>query len=162
MEDKDKNYFTTGQMRNALLQIEDQMVHSNWMPNMIIGINRGGLIPSVYLSHRLRIPHETISVKLRDQTKTSKPDLSALEKAFAFQNKILIVDDINDSGDTLKYIEDNFGRPNGKAQVTDHVLKDFSEEEKQELQDIVNCIINSITILIDKKLDLFSSTVNNR
>jgi len=114
MEDKDKNYFTTGQMRNALLQIEDQMVHSNWMPNMIIGINRGGLIPSVYLSHRLRIPHETISVKLRDQTKTSKPDLSALEKAFAFQNKILIVDDINDSGDTLKYIEDNFGRPNGK------------------------------------------------
>ena len=28
-----KNYFTTGQMRNALIQIEDKMVHSNWMPN---------------------------------------------------------------------------------------------------------------------------------
>ena len=50
----------------------------------------------------------------------------------------------------------NWMGPDGKAQVTDHVLKDFSEEEKQELQDIVNCIINSITILIDKKLDLFS------
>ena len=30
-----KNYFTTGQMRNALIQIEDKMVHSNWMPNII-------------------------------------------------------------------------------------------------------------------------------
>ena len=37
-----KNYFTTGQMRNALIQIEDQMVHSNWMPCIILAINRGG------------------------------------------------------------------------------------------------------------------------
>ena len=34
-----KSYFTTGQMRNALIQIEDQMVHSNWMPNIVLGIN---------------------------------------------------------------------------------------------------------------------------
>ena len=110
-----KNYFTTGQMRNALIQIEDKMVHSNWMPSMVIGINRGGLIPSVYLSHRLRVPHESITVKLRDDVKASKPDLSQLEKSFAFQHKILIVDDINDSGDTLQYIEQNFGRPKDKV-----------------------------------------------
>ena len=115
MEEPKKNYFSTGQMRNALLQIEDQMVHSNWMPSMVIGINRGGLIPSVYLSHRLRVPHESITVKLRDDVKASKPDLSQLEKSFAFQHKILIVDDINDSGDTLQYIEQNFGRPKDKV-----------------------------------------------
>jgi hypoxanthine phosphoribosyltransferase len=113
MEEPKKNYFSTGQMRNALLQIEDQMVHSNWMPSMVIGINRGGLIPSVYLSHRLRVPHESITVKLRDDVKASKPDLS--QKSFAFQHKILIVDDINDSGDTLQYIEQNFGRPKDKV-----------------------------------------------
>ena len=115
MEEPKKNYFSTGQMRNALLQIEDQMVHSNWMPSMVIGINRGGLIPSVYLSHRLRVPHESITVKLRDDVKASKPALSQLEKSFAFQHKILIVDDINDSGDTLQYIEQNFGRPKDKV-----------------------------------------------
>ena len=115
MEEPKKNYFSTGQMRNALLQIEDQMVHSNWMPSMVIGINRGGLIPSVYLSHRLRVPHESITVKLRDDVKASKPDLSKIEKSFAFQHKILIVDDINDSGDTLQYIEQNFGRPKDKV-----------------------------------------------
>ena len=53
------------------------------------------------------------------------------------------------------------GKPNGKAQVVDHVLKDFDEEEKLELENITKNITDSITILIEKKLDLFSSTVNN-
>ena len=78
MEEIKKNYFTTGQMRNALLQIEDQMVHSNWMPNIILGINRGGCIPGVYLSHRLKCPHEVIDIRLRDHK--SKPNLNVLEK----------------------------------------------------------------------------------
>ena len=103
-----KNYFTTGQMRNALIQIEDQMVHSNWMPNMILGINRGGCIPGVYLSHRLNIAHEVLDIRLRDHT--AKPNLSVLEKAFAFQKKILIIDDINDTGATFQFIIDNFGK----------------------------------------------------
>ena len=36
-EEVKKNYFTTGQMRNALMQIEDKMVHSNWMPTSYLG-----------------------------------------------------------------------------------------------------------------------------
>ena len=112
MADIDKNYFTTGQMRNALIQIEDQLVHSNWMPNVILGINRGGCIPGVYLSHRLKPPHEVIDVRLRDHS--VKPNFAVLEKAFAFQKKILIIDDINDTGDTFKYIEDNFGKGDGR------------------------------------------------
>ena len=46
--------------------------------------------------------------------------------------------------------------------ITDHVLKDFDEDEILELEKIINNIIESISILIDKKLDLFSSTVNNK
>ena len=107
-EEVKKNYFTTGQMRNALIQIEDKMVHSNWMPNIILGINRGGCIPGVYLSHRLKTAHEVLDVRLRDHT--AKSDLRVLEKAFAFQKKILIIDDINDSGATFQYILDNFGK----------------------------------------------------
>ena len=99
-EEVKKNYFTTGQMRNALIQIEDKMVHSNWMPNIILGINRGGCIPGVYLSHRLKTAHEVLDVRLRDHT--AKPNLTVLEKAFAFQKKILIIDDINDSGNRYR------------------------------------------------------------
>jgi PTH1 family peptidyl-tRNA hydrolase len=54
------------------------------------------------------------------------------------------------------------GRPNTKAAVSDHVLQDFDEDEIVHLEKITKNIIDSITILIDKKLDLFSSTVNNK
>ena len=54
------------------------------------------------------------------------------------------------------------GKPNGKNDVEDHVLKDFDEEEKIKLEDMTKTITSSITILLDKKLDLFSSTVNNK
>ena len=53
------------------------------------------------------------------------------------------------------------GKPNGKDEATDHVLKDFNEEEKTELENITENITSSLPILLDNKLDLFSSTVNN-
>ena len=49
-----------------------------------------------------------------------------------------------------------------KDAVVDHVLKDFDEDEIQELEKITKNITDSLTILLDKKLDLFSSTVNNK
>lgn len=104
-----KIYFTNIQMRNALIQIEDQMVHSNWIPDIVLGINRGGCIPGVYLSHRLKRPHEVLDVRLRDHTAT--PNLDVLEKLAQKQNKILIIDDINDTGATFQYILDKFGKP---------------------------------------------------
>jgi len=54
------------------------------------------------------------------------------------------------------------GKPKTKAGVSDHVLKDFDKDEILELEKITNVIISSISTLIDKKLDLFSSTVNNK
>ena len=53
------------------------------------------------------------------------------------------------------------GKPKDKISAADYVLNDFSEEEKENLETITNKIIDSLSILIDKKLDLFSSTVNN-
>ena len=54
------------------------------------------------------------------------------------------------------------GRPKTKADVSDHVLKDFDEDEMIQLEKITKNIIDSMPILINKKLDLFSSTVNNK
>ena len=53
-------------------------------------------------------------------------------------------------------------KPKTKIAVTDYVLKDFDEDEKEELKKITNSIIESLSILLDKKLDLFSSAVNNK
>ena len=54
------------------------------------------------------------------------------------------------------------GKPNNKIDVSDYVLNNFNEEEKETLISITNKILDSIPILIDKKLELFSSTVNNK
>ena len=53
------------------------------------------------------------------------------------------------------------GKPENKISVSDYVLNDFNEDEQVHLDSITSNIIESLTILIDKKLDLFSSTVNN-
>ena len=53
------------------------------------------------------------------------------------------------------------GKPQKKIEVSDYVLANFSDEEKVNLEKIIQNIINAIPILIDKKLELFSSTVNN-
>ena len=54
------------------------------------------------------------------------------------------------------------GKPQTKTSVSDYVLKDFDEDEIKELTIITDNILSSLTILLDKKLDLFSSTVNNK
>ena len=52
-------------------------------------------------------------------------------------------------------------KPENKMSVSDFVLNDFSDDEQEHLEKITENIIDSIAILIDKKLDLFSSKVNN-
>ena len=54
------------------------------------------------------------------------------------------------------------GKPKNNTAVNDHVLKDFDEDEKTELESIKENITDNLSILIEKKLDLFSSTVNNK
>ena len=52
------------------------------------------------------------------------------------------------------------GKPE-KMKVNDFVLGDFNEEEKIKLEEIFTKIISSLELLIQKKLDLFSSKINN-
>ena len=54
------------------------------------------------------------------------------------------------------------GHPKNTIDVAGHVLQDFNDEEKVELSSITKNITESLPILIDKKLDLFSSAVNNK
>jgi PTH1 family peptidyl-tRNA hydrolase len=46
-------------------------------------------------------------------------------------------------------------------EVADYVLQNFDEDESW-IEKISKDITDSISILVEKKLDLFSSTVNNK
>ena len=54
------------------------------------------------------------------------------------------------------------GKPKNNIGVSDYVLQNFDEDETLEVEKISKNILDSISILVEKKLDLFSSTVNNK
>ena len=63
--------------------------------DLVLGVERGGLIPAVHLSHRLGIPFKTLSWS------SQLKDGSMLTWFILRNKKILLVDDIVDSGGTL-------------------------------------------------------------
>ena len=54
------------------------------------------------------------------------------------------------------------GKPRDNIEVADYVLQNFDEDETAGIEKISKNITDSISILVEKKLDLFSSTVNNK
>ncbi|MFL2851594.1 MAG: aminoacyl-tRNA hydrolase [Candidatus Pelagibacter sp.] len=54
------------------------------------------------------------------------------------------------------------GKPKNNIEVADFVLQNFDEDENIGIEKILKDITDSISILVEKKLDLFSSTVNNK
>ena len=52
------------------------------------------------------------------------------------------------------------GHPKHKKKVNNHVLEDFKEDEEEKIKEITENIVKQIPTLIDKKIDLFSSKVN--
>ena len=53
-------------------------------------------------------------------------------------------------------------KPKNNIEVADYVLQNFDEEEIVGIEKVSKNITESISILVEKKLDLFSSTVNNK
>ena len=52
------------------------------------------------------------------------------------------------------------GHPKEKQKVNKHVLEDFKEDEEEKIKEITDNIVKLIPTLIEKKIDLFSSKVN--
>lgn len=76
---------------------------SNWRPDYVVGVTRGGLVASVMISKYLDVPLNTINV--------NESNLWMAEDAFGYEKapmNILIVDDVNDSGDTFKWIKEDW------------------------------------------------------
>ena len=65
-------------------------------------------------------------------------------------------------GKDYSRIRIGIGKPTENIEVGDYVLQNFNEDEILDIEKISNNITDSISILIKKKLDLFSSTVNNK
>ena len=96
------------EVQRLVQEIARKMQLANWKPDMIIGVERGGLVASVMLSHYLEVPHETVKVSLRDENGECESLTWAPELVLDEDKKILIVDDINDTGATQKWLREDW------------------------------------------------------
>ena len=65
-------------------------------------------------------------------------------------------------GKNYSRIRIGIGRPSKNSTAADHVLDNFSSDEKQNVEEVTKNIIESMSILISKDLDLFSSKINQK
>ena len=65
-------------------------------------------------------------------------------------------------GKDYSRIRIGIGKPKNGIEVADYVLQNFNEDESEDIEKMSKNITDSISILVEKKLDLFSSTVNNK
>ena len=63
-------------------------------------------------------------------------------------------------GKNYSRIRIGIGRPKKNSTGSDHVLDNFSNDEKGNVEIVTKNIIESLSILINKDLDLFSSKIN--
>ena len=110
-----KHYYSWQDVERMCVSIVNQMYADNWRPDYIVGITRGGNVPATIISNMTGIRCEAIKVSLRDNDSESESNCWMAEDAFGYndgtkvtagplEKKILIVDDINDTGATFNWI----------------------------------------------------------
>jgi hypoxanthine phosphoribosyltransferase len=109
---ENKKYYSFDKVQGLVLSVARELQKDEWKPDYIVGITRGGLIPATLLSHYMNVRLETLNVRLRDYDLGAESNLWMAEDAVGYptynqqdRKKILIVDDINDTGATIEWIK---------------------------------------------------------
>ena len=107
----DRENLTWQGFGDACRQIAQQIADSGWIPDLIVAIARGGMLPAGAISYALGVKaNGAINVEfytgvgktmLEPEILEPYMDISSLEG-----KRVLIVDDVADSGKTLKLIMD--------------------------------------------------------
>jgi hypoxanthine phosphoribosyltransferase len=82
--------FTYDKFQTKVDDLVDTIAKSGYSPTVVVGVQRGGLVPATYLSHKLGVPLQVLDLEVGFKEKHNL-DYSA----------ILLVDDICDTGQTL-------------------------------------------------------------
>ena len=136
----EKIYFTIEEMIDSIRNISEQLTRSNFDPEVIISVNRGGCIPGIYLSHYINKPHEVINIELRASKK--EPDLNSIKDKIRQFSSVLIIDDINDSGKTIGVIKDLSKNLTTKIHFAVLINKSESTSKVEYYGKVVNSKLN--------------------
>jgi len=84
---KDKIFYSWEWLDKTVMELGEQVLSSNQEIKYVTGVPRGGLIPSVMLSHYMNKQYKSYS--------------DAMELTTPERQKVLVIDDISDTGETL-------------------------------------------------------------
>ena len=93
-------------VKKYIKNIGETIISSKWKPDLIISVNRGGCVPGIYLSHLIDINHEVLTLSKNKKTNNS----SYIKRIMGKHKTILVIDDINDTGKTMKVISEIYSK----------------------------------------------------
>jgi len=110
-----KVYYSWDDVEHMVHSIVNLMAQDGWRPDYIVGLTRGGLVPAVILSNLTGIKLHALDARYDDG---GESNLWMAEDAYGFDKEyddnyyhhpnkaknILIVDDINNNGETFNWI----------------------------------------------------------
>jgi hypoxanthine phosphoribosyltransferase len=102
-----KRYIGCEEVEGLTGNIIRHLQKDNIRISAVIGIVRGGLTPAVMVSHYYDVPLHILDYSLRDRNDAqefTEADKFMIQKASV--GTVLVIDDINDSGDTLQAVGD--------------------------------------------------------
>ena len=153
-------------IRSITSKICRELSGSVWKPDIIVGINRGGLIRAVMISQWFDIKHVPLTVSLRDH-EDCESNLWLAEMAFgyhrtdlpepadsnpALRKNILIVDDINDTGATFNWIMQDW--PGGCLPSHEAWLEIWNHNVKFAV------LVDNLSSKCDVKIDFCGMEIN--
>jgi len=109
---------TWDQIYNMLLNLADKIKKDKFHPDVIVGICRGGWLPARVMSDLLENP-ELANVRVEfyvgvAETKT-EPVITQPVSASITDKKVLIMDDVADTGKSLKLVKDHAENQGAKS-----------------------------------------------
>ena len=96
-------------VHHGLFLLEKELKDLNFIPDVIVAVGRGGLVPGTLFAYRLNISN-VINYSVKTYSDDNKNDLfniiqSPNNNISDFKGKnVLVFDDLSDTGNTLKYI----------------------------------------------------------
>ncbi|OEU08327.1 PRTase-like protein, partial [Fragilariopsis cylindrus CCMP1102] len=139
-----KVYFSYVDIHETMSSLVPQILEFN--PSVIIAIGGGGFIPARILRTELKIPILAVSLELYDDTNnTTKPEVKKIqwfdeqsEVGSKVRNqKILIVDEVDDTRTTLQYCVEEVINTNNPSEIAVAVLHNKLKPKRGILPDTV-------------------------
>lgn len=122
---------TWDQIYNMLLNLADKVREDRFYPDVIVGICRGGWLPARVMSDLLERP-ELANVRVEfylgvAETKT-EPVITQPVSASMTDKKVLIMDDVADTGKSLRLVKDHVENQSAQsAKIATIYFKPWSE-----------------------------------